>query len=498
MVVAIVAKIWGFSPRAGRSRYRRRGLALLFCVVLLAFQTRCLESYECGSGDITCNLEAFLAIYQAVAGCSTASFSTYQGGAGADRIKHIIQTADFGFVAVGQSNQSFGTPLNPHNGVLDLWISRYDRNGNLLWHTYHGSAAADAAEHVTELADGSLLVSGFANGSFGNPINAYAGGMDMVLLKLDANGGLVWNTFFGAAGNDGGGEAIVRPDGLIWYLGVASGALTGNVGTALSPYTGGASMGVAVLVDTNGAVSLHGLLGPGGGTAEFRGGVALANGNGIIIAGQASANFGSPVNAHSGLGDDWYLQVLTNEASPQLGISTFFGAGGADASQQAIELTSGELVVVGRSLNSTGTPINAHSGSNDIAIVKFDGSANRTYNTYHGQAGVDRAFGVVELQDGSLAVAGHSDGSWGSPLSAYTGGIDFALLRLNADGTLASNRFFGSAGTDQAFVLNGTCDGGVVMAGVASGELNGVGVPVNAHTAGTEDAAIIKLTRDQL
>lgn len=358
-----------------------------------------------------------------------------------------------------------------------------DTNDTVFFNGLVGPAA--------NVADGSLLISGFGAGSFGTPINAYAGGNDMVLLKLNANGGLIWNTFFGAAGNDAGGEAILRPDGLIVYLGVASGVLTGNVGVSASGSTGGATMGTALVLDSNGAVSFNGLLGPAGNTAEFRSGVAATNG--IIVAGQAGADFGTPVNAHSALGDDWYIQQLTYDTTPNLGFGTFLGAGGADVSQAAVALSTNEILVAGRSFNTTGTPLNAHSGNADITVMKLDASGNRIFHTYFGQAGVDRAFGAAELTNGSLVVAGHSDASWGSPATPFIGGIDFAVARLTNTGALAENRFYGSSGTDQAFSLAATCDGGIVMAGDASGQFSGLGVPVNAYTAGGEDGVILKL-----
>ncbi|MCR9142085.1 MAG: hypothetical protein NXI24_07520 [bacterium] len=477
-----------------------RIFGLLLALLIAGDQARCLESYECRDGEILCDLQAYLAVYALLNSCSTTSFSTYQGGAGADRVKHIIQTANFGYVAVGSADQSFGAPLNPHSGGTDQWIARFDQNGNLLWHTFFGSAGADAAEHVLELADGSLMVSGFAAGSFGAPINAHAGAADMTLMKLNANGGLIWNTFFGTAMADGGGEAILRPDGLIWYLGVSAGSLVGNAGTIISGVPGGSRMGAAILIDANGAPSLYGLLGPGAGTAEFRSGAATDTG--IIIVGQSTAGFGTPINGHSGGGDDdIYLQALTNEASPQLGGSTFLGAGGADVSQDVVELSTKEVLIVGRSAATTGAPINAHSGGADMTVVKLTASGVYSYHTYLGQAGTDRAFGTAEItnapQDtglnGSLIVAGHSDATWGSPLKPHIGGDDFTLARLTASGTLTTNSFYGSSGIDQAFAMTATCDGGVVMAGVSAGEFSGVGVPVNAHSAGTEDAAILKL-----
>ncbi len=480
---------------AGQQRFARvaRAAALIAALAVSAGHARCLPDFECSGGDIGCDLPSFLFLYAALTACPSTAFTTAQGGAGVESVRFAVQTANFEYVAVGVADQSFGTPINAHSGGEDIWVARYDQNGNRLWLTFFGSAGTDNGTHVSELADGSLLISGFAAGSFGAPINPHNGASDMAILKLDANGNLIWNTFHGSAAGDAGGKTVVRDDGLIWYIGVAGGDLLGNAGPPLAAFNAVATMGVGLLIDADGQPQLNGLLGPGpGGSAEYRGSTAVPNG--IVAFGFSTADVQTPVVAHSGGGNDWYAQVITNDASPQLGFSTHFVTTGPDEGQEVTLLSSNELLAVGRSANSTGTPLNAFAGGQEMIVAKLDLSGNGVFHTYFGSAGADRARGVAQLLDGTVIVSGRSDASWGTPTLAHNGGNDLALVRITSDGALLSNRFYGAAGDDDGFSVQPTCDGGMVVGGSIGGDLStpGPGTTLSGFSGGTEDGVLMK------
>ena len=251
-------------------------------------------------------------------------------------------------------------------------------------------------------------------------------------------------------------------------------------------------MAAAVLLDTNGTPVLNGLLGPAGNVAAFRTGVATPNG--AVLVGVSDTNFGAPTNAHSGLGNDIFLQQISNDLpSPQLGAFSFFGTTGADISTDSAYLTTNELVIVGRAANGVGLPLRAHSGGDDFIVIKLNSSAGRVFHTYLGQAGVDRAASTIVQADGTIVVVGQSDASWGAPLNAYNGSADWSVVKLTADGQLSSNTFFGSVGIDQADSVARTCDGGTIIAGGATNTLSGAPPVVNSHSGTTEDGALIKL-----
>jgi FlaG/FlaF family flagellin (archaellin)/predicted secreted protein len=82
---------------------------------------------------------------------------------------------------------------------------------------------------------------------------------------------------------------------------------------------------------------------------------------------------------------------------------------------------------------------------------------SRTY----GGDGSDRAYSLVVTSDGGYAVAGSTD-SFGA------GGIDFWLIKIDAFGYMEWNKTYGGPDYDFAHSLVQTSDGGYVLAGITS------------------------------
>ncbi len=476
--------------------HARTILPAVLCVALGA--ASCLR-LECSPLDTTCSPGALLLSVALLNTCETTEFVTYAGGAGSNPIAYVIQTANFDYVAVGSASEGFGEPLNAHTGggVNDIWISRYGQSGELLWSTFYGSALQDDGQHVLELADGSLIVTGDANAGFGTPLNPHQGNTDMAILRLSADGALIWNTFAGSPALDRGEAAVLRPDGLFWVAGRAGADFTGSAGTPFAAYTGSASMAAAVLFDDAGTPSFNALLGPAGDTAAFTSAALFENS--AVFGGFAAADFGSPVNPHSGGFNDTYVQALTNTPTPALGNSTFFGGTTAEIHDDSTRLPSNELVTVGGSLGTAGAPIRGFSGGFDMALEKFSSSGDRIFNTYLGGAGNDTPEGSSALSDGSSVVTGRSTASWGAPLRAFQGSTaEVTIARLQATGELISSTFYGDGGNSGGNTVTGTCDGGLLVSGESSGEFTGLDPALSPHTNLAEDSFLLKLPPGEL
>ncbi len=101
---------------------------------------------------------------------------TYGGGLakGSSWAESIQQTSDGGYIVAGRTN-SFGA------GGTDIWVLKLDASGNITWERTYGGAAIDDAYAIKQTSDGGYVVAGKTE-SFG------AGGSDVWVLKLDANG----------------------------------------------------------------------------------------------------------------------------------------------------------------------------------------------------------------------------------------------------------------------------------------------------------------------
>ena len=75
------------------------------------------------------------------------------------------------------------------------WILKLDSNGNVLWNKTFGDSVESAARAVTLTQDNCYMVAGYVDSS-GD------GNYDFLVLKLDANGNLLWGKTYGGLQSD--------------------------------------------------------------------------------------------------------------------------------------------------------------------------------------------------------------------------------------------------------------------------------------------------------
>src|SRR5438552_3467713 len=138
-------------------------------------------------------------------------YSTYLGGSGDDRGYGIaVDAAGSAYVTGSADSTDFPTvnPLQAANGgVGDAFVSKLDATGSaLLYSTYLGGSARDAASGIAVDAAGSAYVTGYTistNFPTMNPLQAAHGGgyTDAFVSKLDAAGtALLYSTYLGGSG----------------------------------------------------------------------------------------------------------------------------------------------------------------------------------------------------------------------------------------------------------------------------------------------------------
>jgi len=114
-------------------------------------------------------------------------------GNGTDTMYCVIQTADSGYIMVGQ------TEPNTETYYSDLWLIKTDADGNELWNKTFGGADTDIGYYVQQTTDGGYILTGETK-SYDIEGEQY----DAWLIKIDANGNELWNKRFGGIGDDAG------------------------------------------------------------------------------------------------------------------------------------------------------------------------------------------------------------------------------------------------------------------------------------------------------
>ncbi len=113
----------------------------------------------------------------------------------------IIQTSDSCFVVTG----SIHTPLT--SPWEDLFIAKFDHNGELLWNKIYGSDGYDNGMDIKRTKDGGFIIVGKYVKNFETENNA-----DIWLLKTDVNGDTLWTKTYGGYNSEWGNSIEITPD----------------------------------------------------------------------------------------------------------------------------------------------------------------------------------------------------------------------------------------------------------------------------------------------
>jgi hypothetical protein len=121
------------------------------------------------------------------------------GGSNDDAGYAVCETTDGGYIIAGYTN-SYGV------GGFDVYLIKTDMNGSVVWEQTYGGVQDDHGYSVQETADGGYIITG-KTASFG------AGGLDVYLIKTDAQGNALWTKTYGGTGLDCGYSVKQSTDG---------------------------------------------------------------------------------------------------------------------------------------------------------------------------------------------------------------------------------------------------------------------------------------------
>jgi hypothetical protein len=123
------------------------------------------------------------------------TWSRSYGDSLANGSQGIITTSDGNYLFYGETEISPGS-------WFDAFLEKIDKNGNSLWMHKYGGSEADALFSVVEASDGGFVCTGYSNSYNHNQP------LDLILLKTDSDGILLWQHTYGGGGVDIGYELI--------------------------------------------------------------------------------------------------------------------------------------------------------------------------------------------------------------------------------------------------------------------------------------------------
>jgi hypothetical protein len=354
----------------------------------------------------------------------TLLWNTFMGSAGFnDSCSAVAIDGDGNIYVVGTSYDTWGTPINAHIGLNDVFVAKLNSSGVLQWHTFLGSPWDDGGAAVAVDGSGNVYVAGDGF-DWGTPINPYTDSRDAFVVKLNSSGVLQWNTFLGSVDYDYCMALTVDGSGNILVAGTSN----ASWGTPVTPHAGNYDAFAAKL-NSGGAFLWNTFLGA---TApDVCSSIAVDGSGNVYVAGSGNTTWGSPVNPHEG-GNDTFAAKLNSNGVLQW--NTFMGSITGDFSSGIAVDGSGNVYISGTSKVQWGWPGIPYVLVWDAFLAQLNNSGVRQWNTFLGsESAQDGGAGIAVDGSGNVYMTGNSRAAWGTPLNPFAGINDAFVAKFGPD-----------------------------------------------------------------
>ncbi len=139
------------------------------------------------------------------------------GGSEIDEARDIISSRDEHYIIVGDT-RSNDQDVSFNNGAADLWIVKISDAGDITWNYSYGGSNFDVARSVNTTSDDGFVISGSSRSSDGD-VTKNQGQNDAWIIKVNAEGALVWETTVGGSEIDFAYDAVQLSNGTIIAVG---------------------------------------------------------------------------------------------------------------------------------------------------------------------------------------------------------------------------------------------------------------------------------------
>jgi len=397
------------------------------------------------------------------------------GGSFNDEAQFVATDASGNVYVAGyfqNSSITFGSTTLTNAGSYDIFIVKYDANGNVLWAKGVGGDGDDRANSITIDISGNVVVVGYffsRNITFGSRTITNNGAYsDMFIVKYDNNGNVIWAKSAGGSGDqahsvstDPSGNIIVEGNfgtynltfGTTTLIPVGAGDIfivkynsNGNVLWAKSAGGSGDDLAYSVATDALGNVYMAGSF----------------NSVTITFGSTTLTNAGSPYN------DIFIVKYDTS------GNVLWAKSAGGSSSEEARSVTAdatGNFYVVGDYQSSSitfGSTTLTNVGSSDMFVVKYDASGNVLWSKSEGEIYDDNAFSVSTDALGNLYVAGEFHLypiTFGSTTLTNAGTYDMFIVKYDSTGNVLWAKSAGGSYDDWAYSVATNALGNISVVG---------------------------------
>lgn len=384
---------------------------------------------------------------------------------------------DYGYDVVGLPDNGYitvGATGHPGVGTLNALITRFDKDGHVVWQKNFGNTNNDELYTVRKINDSTFLTCGYTYAYNTDPNHS---DNEALIVKFDAHGEILWKRTYGGNWVDEAAAIEPTPDGGCIINGITQSSV-GDVTGYISPTHGGSDFPGAASFATNmwvlkldalGNVEWNKCFSHPSGMGAYRGtDVRWAGDGGYYISGTRSRGT-YPKNLYDAF-------VMKISASGSTIWEKHFHS---DNYQYVINsmVTTGdqEVVFVGHAGDGSGvdTAYRGDHGNRDVWVGKLDKNGNVLWQNFFGGDQEDMGHRIQKASDGGYLLATEAYSGNGNVTGKFTRFFSDAwLLKINANGKLEWQKILAGRNMEILYGVAELPDGNVVTIGTTT--LDGV------------------------
>jgi hypothetical protein len=411
-----------------------------------------------------------------------------------DATGNIYATGNY--AATADFNPGASTVNMTSSGSTDIFITKYDGNGNYIFAKSIGGTGADAGYSIAVDAFGNIYTTGYFSGTVDfDPgtstasLTSNASSQDIFIAKYDASGNYIYaKAITGAGTSDQGLGIALDGSGNVYVTGIFSGTVDFDPGiSTVNLSSASASPDIFIAkYDANGNYVYANAI--GGTNTDYGNGVAVdASGNAYIVGyflGTVDFDPGASTANLVGAGSFDIFIAKYDASGNYIFAKALSGTGNEQGNAIALDASS-NIYVTGLFSGTTDFDpdagvinVNSSFSSNDIFLAKYDASGNYIYAKAIGGSGSDYGLGIAVDAAGNSVITGIFNGtadfdpSGSSANLTSAGSSDIFIAAYDASGNYVYAKKIGNANPDFGYDIALDGSGNSFTTGVFSGTVD--------------------------
>jgi hypothetical protein len=294
-------------------------------------------------------------------------------------------------------------------------VVKLSADGNIVWQQEFGGSGTERGESIIKTSDGGFMVGGYSNSTDGD-VNSNHGDYDAWLIKLSASGTVAWQKLFGGSDYDAVNSVLETSGGFA--VCASSGSTNGDLSS--TTLHGGRDVWIYT-IDTQGNFISGKTYGGSNGEG---GGQIYLSGDGYLFSATTASNNGD-VSGNHGYVDTWLVKT---DGLGNIVWQKCYGGTDMDNAEICNVDASGNIVLAGYTFSRSGD-ITSSKGGEDMWVLKTAAGGNIIYSGVLGGKNGDMCNMAIPTADGMYISAGRSNSTSGD-VTGNHGGEDVWVVKF--------------------------------------------------------------------